>query len=140
MLTPRQETHLRLLSQSEIDREDYDEAQYLIGLGYATAKSRISRRKDSYGQILDLSLWRPTAEGLQYAAQLEQAAQDVKQPEHHNLHGKVEDNGLPHTPQPEKAPAKLWHERSTLNYVAVAIIATVLGGVAVAVILRLLSL
>ena len=134
MLTPEQETHLRLLSQRRIDLEDYEAAKELIDARYADGTYRTSRQKGEYGKVLNL-LWRgPTISGRRYLEELRQLKQRPNQPEYTHADNEAERMGdkraseQPHGAQPVEKP---WHERSTLNYLIVVVFGTVVGGLLV---------
>ncbi|MDU4301873.1 MAG: hypothetical protein E7I45_13025 [Eikenella corrodens] len=134
MLTPEQETSLRLLSQRHVAPEDYEAAKELIDAGYADGTYRTSRQKGEYGRVLNL-LWRgPTISGRRYLEELRQLKQRPNQAEYTHADNEAECMGdkraseQPHGAQPVKKP---WHERSTLNYLIVVVFGTVVGGLLV---------
>lgn len=134
MLTPEQETHLRLLLQRQIAQEDYKAAKELIDAGYADGAYRTSRQKGEYGKVLNLLWSGPTISGRRYLEELRQLKQRPNQPEYTHADNEAERMGdkraseQPHGAQPVEKP---WHERSTLNYLIVVVFGTVVGGLLV---------
>ena len=125
MLTPEQETHLRLLSQRHVAPEDYETAKELIDARYADGTYRTSRQKGEYGKVLNL-LWRgPTISGRRYLEELRQLKQRPNQAEYTHADNEAERMGdkraseQPHGAQPMEKP---WHERSTRNHVITALL------------------
>ena len=120
MLTPEQETHLRLLSQRHVAPEDYEAAKELIDARYADGTYRTSRQKGEYGKVLNL-LWRgPTISGRRYLEELRQLKQRPNQPEYTHADNEAERMG-----------DKRASEQSTLNYLIVVVFGTVVGGLLV---------
>lgn len=106
-MTPRQKIHLQLLRGVQPSPEMFDEVSYLQEKGLLNATCRRSRRREDYGQILNVVVRGPTAAGLDYLEQLraeEQGAQDGgnQQPTGNDAATGAAPNGT-----------KLWHERST---------------------------
>ena len=134
MLTPEQETHLRLLSQRHVAPEDYETAKELIDARYADGTYRTSRQKGEYGKVLNL-LWRgPTISGRRYLEELRQLKQRPNQAEYTHADNEAERMGekrASEQPHGTQAVEKPWHERSTLNYLIVVVFGTVVGGLLV---------
>lgn len=129
MLTPEQETHLRLLSQRHVAPEDYEAAKELIDARYADGTYRTSRQKGEYGRVLNL-LWRgPTISGRRYLEELRQLAQQSEQAAQQRTNNEAEHVGKewlsvqPHSLKPVEKP---WHERRTINFVVICVVIYIL--------------
>ena len=129
MLTPEQETHLRLLSQRHVAPEDYEAAKELIDARYADGAYRTSRQKGEYGKVLNL-MWRgPTISGRRYLEELRQLKQQPEQAAQQRANNETKHMGKewssvqPHRFNPVKKP---WHERGTINFVIICVVIYVL--------------
>lgn len=110
-MTPREKIHLRLLREGNPQKDEYEEVRYLKDKGLADAGYRVSKGRDTYGEILDV-YWRgPTAEGMDYLEQLEAKAQA----EHDGQEQAGQPKPSTQAAMAESTPSseKLWHERSS---------------------------
>lgn len=85
----RDEKLLRILSAGISGKEDWELAKYLIDKRWASGDPLISRAASTFGQILDISLQGPTADGLDEIENLKARISIAKKIENENTDSPV---------------------------------------------------